>query len=210
MPRAAEPEIVTLTKMTGNLAERVATAENALADTEAAIVAATQAAEHGDDEALRRLAAAEQRREKQSRELERLRTAGADLERQLVTEREEADASAQRELLREYIAHRDAVGAACLAMLEAIEALAPQAAEARAHGQAANRTSAELHGFTDERGAFVPKLRFVTAALGAVLQGADGQLAEARAAIVHSWRDTPNGRRATALEAALGDGDGAK
>lgn len=200
-----EPEIVTLTKMVDNLTARIAEAETALADTVAVIASAALAAERGDDEALRTLAASEKRRDKQAAELDRLRLASAELDRQLAAERDAAEVAEKRELVRQYVDHRDALTALNLEMLEAIEKLAPLAEQARTRGRAASQLGIRL-GLGDARADLGPMYGWLKTALDAgTLHGNQRSVATARAGITKPWRDSAIGRRAVALLAALGE-----
>lgn len=68
-----EPAVVTIAKMDERQAVRVSEAEQALAAACAEVTRQAQAVEGGDATALRRLAAAEKRRDKLAAELDRLR-----------------------------------------------------------------------------------------------------------------------------------------
>jgi len=197
---------VTLAKMSDHLAERTAEAERAVAEANAEIATASLEAERGGgDDVLKKLARAEKRRDTLATELERLHMAARELERQLANEREEAEAKAKRELLREYIEHREAVQEANRAMFAAVEGLAELAATSSQHGRKAGQLALRL-GFSDERGGFGPQYGYIRAAFEGVMHAAPRVVNDARNGMQNGWRDTPNGRRATELQAALGSG----
>ena len=203
MTGPSEPEIVTLAKMTDNLVTRIDETEAALADTMAVIATAALDAERGDDNALRTLAAAEKKSEKQRQELDRLRLASAELDRQLAAERNAAEIAEKRELVRQYVEHRDALVALNLDMLAAIEKLAPLAAEARTRGRTASQLGIRL-GIGDERADLGPQYGFLRLAMDqGTLHNQPKSLDAARAGVQKPWRDSPIGRRAVALQAAL-------
>jgi len=212
-PTATEPEVVTLAKMSDHLAARMAEAERALTQADAEIARTALEAERGvGDDALRKLARAEKRRDTLAVELERLRMAGQELERQLADERDAAEARERLTLVAEYIAHRDAVDRANAAMMAAIEGLVPLAAEANEHGQAAGQIGLRL-GFHDERGRIGVKPGYVKLAMRGVTENVHGSerlLNEARGGLLRDWRTTANGKRAMELQAALSGDDKAE
>jgi hypothetical protein len=209
-PTVTEPEVVTLAKMSDHLAERAAETERALTEADAEIArTAFEAERGGGDDALRKLASAEKRRDKLVAELERLHMAAQELERQLTDERERAEARERLALVRQYIEHRDAVDKANAAMMAAIEGLVPLAAEANEHGQVAAQIGLRL-GFHDERGRLGVKPGYVKTAMRGVTENVHGSerlLHEAREGLLRDWRVTANGKRAMELQAAL-SGDG--
>ena len=115
--------------------------------------------------------------------------------------------AAQRALVAEYIDHHEKVQKATRAMFDAIEAMRTRTDEAREHGRLAGRLASRLGFPSDERG--VPlgrQLGYLKSALDGVLSGQPRLVNSARGVVMADWRETPNGRRALALQAALGEG----
>ena len=215
MPRTPEPAIVTVSKMTEHLTARVVVTEQALADATAEVATAAFEAERGDADALRRLAASEKRRDKLTAELERLRMAAGELDRQLAAERAATEAARQRALLAKYVIHRDAHQEAHRAMLSAVEAMQPLMATAREHGQAAAKIALQL-GLPDERnsGALALRFGYIQQALTNVIHNEPHRLADIHATLSRDWREGGRvggpGKRVAELQAALGEGTTAK
>ncbi len=207
--RSPEPEIVTLAKMVDDNAARIAEGEKALADVNAEIGSALLDAERGGDDeavkgALKRLAAAERRRDDKLGKQERLRLKAVELERQLAAERDKEAARERREMLADYMRRHDAMQEANRAMLAAVMSIGELAREANEHSRVTAKQALAL-GLPDERrgrhfGAQYGALKNV---LNGLLTGHTRMVREARADIERDWRTTPNGRRALELQAAL-------
>ncbi len=207
-----EPDIVTLSQMSDHLAGRLAEVEAALSESTAEVAAATLLVERGGrDDALRRLASAEKRRDKLAVELKRLRVATGELERQLAAERERAEADRRRDMLTEYVAHRDFVQNAGRQLFEAVVALEPVVREARQRANAATRLAPRLDLPVVNQGVYYPELGSARLAfktvMGDVGAARDRILADARARVSRDWHSTVDGRRVEELRTALGVSD---
>ncbi len=210
-----EPEIVTLSKMSDHLGARLAEVEAALSAATAEVAAASLLAERGgSDDALRRLAAAEKRRDKLTAELERLNVATGELERQLAAEREKAEADRRRDMLTEYVAHRDFVQNASRQLFEAVVALEPVVREARQRAKAATMLAPRLDLPVVNQGVYYPELGSARLAfktvMGDVGAARDRILTDARDRVARDWHDTADGRRVDDLRTALGMNPGAE
>jgi hypothetical protein len=207
-----EPEIVTLSKMSGHLAGRLADVETALAQATSEVAAESLLAERGgSDDALRKLASAEKRKDKLTAERERLRVAAGELERQLTAEREKAEADRRRDMLDEYEGHRDAVEGAARQLFEAIVSLEPLVLSARQREKAARALAAALGLPMAGGGRYYPQLVASRDAFRVILGDAgdarERMLAAASVKVGRSWRDGLDGQRVAALRAALGEPD---
>ena len=209
MPSTTEPGIVTHAKMDEHLRSQVAKAEKALADAQAAVDLAALDDERGSSpETLRKLSKAEERRDKRAAELRQLGEARRALDTQLAHERQAAEAQAKRDTLADYGKHRDAVRDRNLAVVAAFENVAADIEQARKDARAADALGRSL-GFAPEghgRGLW-PEVGALKNLLNGLLTGQPRVVRDARQRIERDWRTTPNGRRAVALLAALGDAD---
>jgi hypothetical protein len=203
-PAPNEPEVVTLAKMNDHLNGRLTDTRAALAEAEAAVARLALEAERTGGDALRKLAVEEKRRDTLKAEAERLQQATEELHRELQRERDAAEAAVKRDMVNLYIARREFLQESNLAMLKTIEGLRPAIQEALKKGREAAQIALRL-GFGDERSdaALGPKLGFLKGAFLAVTGGGAHLASEARYGVLRDWRDSPNGRRALALQAAL-------
>jgi len=209
MPRPTEPVIVTLAEHRETLARSLAEKETQLAEAEAeARRAALDVETQPGEDAVRKRTSAKRRREKLAEELAQLHDAMRELDERLERERQDAAARARREALADYGKHRDAVKARAIAALAHIEDAAADIDAARRHARAADALGRSL-GFPLEgygRGMW-PEVGALKNVLNGLLSGQARVVREARERVERDWRTTPNGRRAVALLAALGDAD---
>lgn len=202
-----EPALVTLSKLGGHLDARLAAAERAYGEASAEVAGAALVAEAaGDEAALRRLAGAERRRDKLAEDLERLRLARAELERQLAAQRESDEAAERRALVSQYIEYSDKVQDANRAMLEHIESMKGLTETAREHSRLAGRLAIRL-GFPSDESSGAPLGRqqgYIKTAVNGIMANQSALVETARRAIMRDWRQTRNGRRVLELQTALG------
>jgi small-conductance mechanosensitive channel len=209
-PAIAAPEM-TLPEMRDHLTERIAKVTEALnvATKERGRLALEVERGHASQETVSKLAAAEKRRVAFTAELERLRQAATELERQAEAKRAADKRAATLALLAEYEGHRDFVRDASRRLFEAIAELAPVVSEARDRAKAARALANELGLPVSGGGAFYPEFGATRSAFKAIMGDTgrirDRVLSEGRQRVAADWRDSGDGERARELRASLGE-----